>query len=275
MERVCIIDRREAERLADRILVALSDWYYESGFDSEHYRNPDTGGIYETRLAAMMDVPNVPNGFQEGTIDVPSPLFLAATEILMEGGYVKRLKRKPNYPVLGLQHTEKGLKRAAELKSSWLDKTVSESKDRVFIVHGHDDATKQMIAQFLKEIGLEVVILHEVPNKGRTIIEKFEAHSSVEYAVVLLTPDDVGGLKSEPDKQSQRARQNAIFEMGYFFGSLGRGKTCALLHHGVEQPSDLHGILYIPLDQEGEWKLRLAKELKAAGLNVNWDRAIE
>lgn len=144
-----------------------------------------------------------------------------------------------------------------------------EEKDRVFIVHGRDDSTKEMIAKFLEELGLEPIILHEQANKGRTIIEKFEDHSSnVNYAVVLLTPDDIGGLKTELDKLSPRARQNVVFEMGWFFGRLGRGKVCALVSSGVDQPSDLHGIVYISLDQDDEWKSLLARELKAAGVDL-------
>lgn len=143
-----------------------------------------------------------------------------------------------------------------------------EEKDRVFIVHGRDDSTKMTIAQFLKDLGLEPIILHEQPNKGRTLIEKFEDHSNVVYAVVLLTPDDLGGLVSEPNNQSPRARQNVIFEMGHFFGRLGRGRVCALLSSEVERPSDIDGILYIPMDQTGEWKGSLLRELKEAGLKV-------
>lgn len=144
-----------------------------------------------------------------------------------------------------------------------------EEKDRVFIVHGRDDSTKEMIAKFLEELGLEPIILHEQANKGRTIIEKFEDHSSnVKYVVILLTPDDIGGLKTELDKLSPRARQNVVFEMGWFFGRLGRGKVCALVSSGVDQPSDLHGIVYISLDQDDEWKSLLTRELKAAVVDL-------
>jgi len=86
------------------------------------------------------------------------------------------------------------------------------------------------------------------------------------YAVVLLTPDDVGGLRSDTYEQLMRARQNVIFEMGFFFGKLGRRRVCALISPGVEQPSDLHGLVCIPFDQDDEWKLLLARELEAAGL---------
>jgi hypothetical protein len=118
-----IIDKREAKKLADRILIALVDWYYENGYKSDHYSNPVTGGIYEHRLASIMGVPNVSTSYEGGTTNVPSPLFLAATDILAKDGYVKRLQRKPDYPVMGLQHTKIGLKRVEYLKSRWLYRT--------------------------------------------------------------------------------------------------------------------------------------------------------
>jgi predicted nucleotide-binding protein len=99
---------------------------------------------------------------------------------------------------------------------------------------------KESVARFLEKLDLRPIILHEQPNKGRTVIEKFEAHSDVGFAVVLLTPDDVGGLASSPDKLSRRARQNVILELGYFIGKLGRAKVCALYKEGVEIPSDIH-----------------------------------
>ncbi len=64
---------------------------------------------------------------------------------------------------------------------------------KVFIVHGHDEAAKVSVARFLETIGFEAIVLHEQVNRGLTIIEKFEVHSDVGFAVVLLTPDDFGG----------------------------------------------------------------------------------
>jgi len=150
-----------------------------------------------------------------------------------------------------------------------VDNHISSYEDNVFIVHGRDDHVKEKVAHFLRDLGISPIILHEQPNKSRTIIEKFEDHSSnVKYAVVLLTPDDLGGLNIEPNKQFPRARQNVVFEMGYFFGSLGRGRVCALLSPEVERPSDIEGILYIPLDQREDWKGSLFRELKAAQLKL-------
>lgn len=142
---------------------------------------------------------------------------------------------------------------------------------KVFIVHGHDDAARETIARFLGNIGFEPIILHEQANKGRTLIEKFEANSDVGFAVILLTPDDLGGKANETTTQ-KRARQNVILEWGYFIGRLGRSNVCALMKGDVEIPSDIVGIVWEPLDDHGAWKKKLASELEHAGLNVDWNK---
>src|SRR5262245_31489183 len=123
----------------------------------------------------------------------------------------------------------------------------------VFIVHGHDDPAKTEVARLVERSGLNAVILHEQPNAGKTIIEKFEHHGgSAGFAVVLLTPDDVGG----PDKDNLkwRARQNVIGEMFWFAGRLGRDRVCALIKGDVEMPSDFAGVGYTEMDDRGAWK---------------------
>jgi predicted nucleotide-binding protein len=144
---------------------------------------------------------------------------------------------------------------------------------RVFVVHGHDESTREAVARLLEKLDLEAVILHEQPDQGRTIIEKFTDHADVSFAVVLLTADDVGRAKSAPPEgQRTRARQNVILELGYFIGRLGRERVCALHEEGVDIPSDYQGVLFVPL--RSEWRLRLAKELQAAGLPVDMNKAV-
>ena len=140
--------------------------------------------------------------------------------------------------------------------------------NRVFIVHGHDDGAKHMLARFLSRLGLESIVLQEQPDRGRTIIEKFEQSADVGYAVVLLTPDDVGGSVTA-DASSARARQNVIFELGYFAGKLGRGRVCLLRKGDVEIPSDLFGVVYTELDPHEGWQKRLVMEMKEAGLDFD------
>ena len=152
------------------------------------------------------------------------------------------------------------------------DKDLSQD---VFVVHGRDVAAKQSVARFLSGLGLHPIILHEQPGGGRTIIEKFEHYSSVGFAVVLLTPDDVGGPADGSAPTEPRARQNVIFELGYFIGRLGRERVRALYAEGVEIPSDYRAVEYILLDPGGGWQLPLAREIAAAGIDIDLDGVLK
>lgn len=140
--------------------------------------------------------------------------------------------------------------------------------EKVFVVHGHDDGAREAVARYIEKLGFAAVVLHEHANRGRTVIEKFEANSDVGFVVVLLTPDDTGGKAGT--KSKPRARQNVLLEWGYFIGKLGRDRVCALKKGEVELPSDIHGIVWETLDEHGVWKGKLAKEMQAAGFSVDW-----
>jgi predicted nucleotide-binding protein len=143
---------------------------------------------------------------------------------------------------------------------------------RVFLVHGHDDGSREAVARFLERIQFEPIILHEQANRGRTVIEKVEAHGDVKFAVVLLTPDDEGGLKGET--LQPRPRQNVLLELGYFIGRLGRANVCALKVGDMELPSDFGGVLWEKFDMSGGWKLALARELRAARFEVDGNKVV-
>ncbi len=148
---------------------------------------------------------------------------------------------------------------------------VAATRNEVFIVHGHDHGTKETIAREVEKLGLKAVILHEQPNKGRTIIEKLEELAeSASFAIVLLTPDDFGALKDRTDDQhNPRARQNVVLELGYFIGKLGRERVCPIYKGEIELPSDLDGVLYIRMDEPGAWRQNLAQEMASAGLPID------
>ena len=137
----------------------------------------------------------------------------------------------------------------------------TKASNKVFVIHGHNHAAREKVARFLEKLNLQPVILHEQPNEGRTIIEKFENFSNVHFAVVLLTADDIGGEEQETRELRPRARQNVVFEFGYFIGRLGRERVCALLDTAIEKPSDCDGILYVPLDEQDSWRMPLIQEL--------------
>lgn len=141
--------------------------------------------------------------------------------------------------------------------------------NRIFVVHGRDEAARESVARFISQIGLEPIILHERANKGRTLITKFREESAdIGFAVVLMTPDDHGAQAGESATQP-RARQNVVFELGFFTGALGPERVAALVKGNIERPSDFDGVVYIDLDDAGGWKLTLARELEAAGFEID------
>lgn len=147
------------------------------------------------------------------------------------------------------------------------------SGGRVFIVHGHHEALKQQVARTVERLtGEPPIILHEQPDGGRTVIEKFESYADeVGFAVVLLTADDQGSSAASSELQP-RARQNVVFELGYFIGRIGRARVAVLYEDRVELPSDMSGVLYTPADVAGAWQLKLAREMKAAGVAVDLNK---
>lgn len=144
----------------------------------------------------------------------------------------------------------------------------------IFVVHGHAHAVLHEAVRVLERTtDRDVIILHEQPNAGKTILEKFEAYAAAAaYAVILLTGDDEGRPESTSESLRPRGRQNVIFELGFFFGKLGRKNVAVLLGQDVEKPSDVDGLVYISIDMTGAWKTRLAHELDSAGIDVNYAR---
>jgi predicted nucleotide-binding protein len=149
--------------------------------------------------------------------------------------------------------------------------------NQVFIVHGHDDHAKAELEVFLSEIGLEPVVLHRQPDRGRTVIEKFEEYSDVGYVFVLLTPDEISYLAKQetvPDVKrvkERRARPNVIFEFGYFVGKLSRSRVCCLYTGDVTLPSDVHGLLYKRYEKQiEEVAYPIIRELRAAGYELRF-----
>ncbi|WP_369049558.1 TIR domain-containing protein, partial [Tenacibaculum sp. UWU-22] len=130
-----------------------------------------------------------------------------------------------------------------------------------FIVHGHNDALKLEVARFLEnDLKKGAIILHEQASQGRTVIEKFENYSDVDFAIALWTNDDLGKVKDGTDLLP-RARQNVIFETGFFIGKIGRKNVIILHESGIEIPSDYSGVVYVAI--EGNWKDTLRKEINA------------
>ena len=153
--------------------------------------------------------------------------------------------------------------------------TLQSQLKKVFVVHGRDELAKTNLEVFLGELGLEPVVLHRQADEGQTIIEKFEKHSDVGYAFILLTPDEVAYLaadESKPDAErtkEHRARPNVIFEFGYFVGKLGRSRVCCLYTGNVTLPSDVSGMIYKRYDRSiEEVAYSIIKDLKVSGYSI-------
>lgn len=188
--------------------------------------------------------------------------------------------------IIGTPHSDyvavcqKGLRECQATFQTYLDEMLEDdipeeapvksptSFSKVFIVHGHDSALKESVARIIEKQGIEAIILTEQANKGRTIIEKFEGYSDVGGAICLFTADDIGKAKGRADEMP-RARQNVVFEAGYFMGKLGRDHMVLLADKGVEMPSDLSGVVHT---DTAEWKTDLLRELKAMGYAVDFNK---
>jgi predicted nucleotide-binding protein len=164
----------------------------------------------------------------------------------------------------------KGLREKKGLTRRRAPAAASKARSTIFVVHGHDAARTSEVTAFLQRVTkLRVVIMDKKAQLRRTLIEKFEDNAArAAYAVVLLTADDEG--RPVGSKQwRRRARQNVMFELGFFYGAIGRSRVAVLYQHGVELPSDLKGVGWVPLDAKGSWKPKLAKELKHAKIDVD------
>jgi predicted nucleotide-binding protein len=143
---------------------------------------------------------------------------------------------------------------------------------RVFIVYGHDVASRESLELLLHKMGLEPIVLQDLPAQGDTIIEKLEhylgEHGNVGYGCVLLTPDDQGNKAGQDGEKRYRARQNVVLELGMVLARLGRRRVAILHKESVELPSDIAGLIYIAYKERvDEVRMKLYQELKAAGYN--------
>ena len=169
-----------------------------------------------------------------------------------------------------------GLEKAKELLAEFLEEWEDDSMQnkyfnnkQAFIVHGHDEQLKIQVARLLEQQNIDAIILHEQPNAGKTIIEKIEHYSDVGAAVILFTPDDSGKANNQTDYMP-RARQNVVFEAGYFMGYLGRDKIIPVVtDSSIELPSDLQGVVYTSSDM---WQFKIVQELKAIGFDVDMNK---
>jgi predicted nucleotide-binding protein len=169
-----------------------------------------------------------------------------------------------------LQYLTESLKDIIGANPEQEDQIKRVSGNTVFIIHGHDGYLKTQVQLLLQRAGVNSIVLHEQPDMGRNIIEKLiEETDKANYAIALLSPDE------ELKDGSKRARQNVILEIGYFLGKLDKSRVKLVKKGDTEIPSDLSGILYENYDEAGSWKIKLCKDLQAAGIFVDLEAVIK
>ncbi|MFV3010997.1 TIR domain-containing protein [Clostridium botulinum] len=154
------------------------------------------------------------------------------------------------------------------------NESVEINRNKIFIVHGHDELALEQVINFIKDIRLEPIVLKNQANLGNTIIEKIEEYSDVGFAIVLYTPCDIGASTKDKDTVNKRARQNVVFEHGYLIGKLGRKNVCALVKGDVEKPNDISGLVYVELDNQKAWRFNIARDMKKLGYDIDLNNLI-
>ncbi|WP_299517820.1 nucleotide-binding protein, partial [uncultured Flavobacterium sp.] len=195
----------------------------------------------------------------------------------VEGNPVQTFKNLINYKLDNLKSL---LTRAELLKSQVSNNTTNTvatatktlSKTEVFIVHGHDEAAKTKTARYIEKLGLRPIILHEQASGSKTVIEKIEAYSNVGFGIVLYTPCDIGAKKEDNPNLKNRARQNVVFEHGFLIGKIGRENVCALVKDDIETPNDISGVVYVKMDDDDAWHIKIARELRNSGYEIDMNK---
>ncbi|MBU0515506.1 MAG: nucleotide-binding protein [Proteobacteria bacterium] len=150
-----------------------------------------------------------------------------------------------------------------------------ELSKKVFIAFGRDVALTPQVEVLLKDLELEPIIMESAAYRGKTNIGKFEGLSgTVGCAIVLFTADDLGCTRADYDEAKTegfekavellkpRARQNVVWEHGFFCGLMSRSKVIALVAPGVELFSNIDGLGRVTVDNSEKWKASLIKELR-------------
>lgn len=147
----------------------------------------------------------------------------------------------------------------------------------VFIVFGRDSELYSFILKFIKMTDAKAISLAETgPEGSKTIIEQLENHiREAKYAIVLLSPDDIGYLASgDSSAKEKRARQNVLIEYGYTLGFLGRQNVISIsVDSDIDLPTDIHGIRYVALDLNNKKQgiQDLVKQMEKWNFSVNKD----
>ena len=124
----------------------------------------------------------------------------------------------------------------------------SEGASNLVLVLGNSDAGASA-AELLAQLGMEMAVIDS------PTVDRLDQARDAEYAIVVGTE---GG-------------DATMLAIGFLLALVCRSRI-ALLADKV--PEALSGCVHIPLDDDGLWRLRLAREMKKAGLEVDLNRAL-
>lgn len=123
-----------------------------------------------------------------------------------------------------------------------------ESKEklkRIFISHGRSQEWYKLQAFLERDLEYPTLELAQEPNLGRTVLQKlFEEAQRCTIAIIVMSGDDV--IKDD----EIRARENVMHEIGFFQGLYGLNNIVLLHEEGVNIPSNIHGLVYIPFPKD-------------------------
>ena len=259
--------------LVGKVLLGLIE-YSDAKYEGNNYEYSGRNGVLRSKC---IDIANILlSGKYENLIpQAPqmapqAPPMPKAPQMAPQAPPIKRpllgTQKVPIQPINSdgtsrISKTELAIKTEQIIQSK-----VDSVKQKVFIVHGHDENLRLRVENFISKVGLEPIVLMDQGSSSNTIIEKFEKYSIVDYAIILYTPCDEG-RKVGSSELKKRARQNVVFEHGYFISSLGRDKVAAIVDENVEIQNDIQGVVYIHVDSN--WQNQLLKEFRIAGLSFD------
>lgn len=208
---------------------------------------------------------------------------------LKEAGAIENSK---TVPVLdgGIYIKTRGIKLLKKLERqnqfkinvSYQEPSSATVKNKVFIIHGRNEALRKSMFEFLRSIGLQPIEWVDAiratgkpsPYIGEILDAAFE-HAQV--IIALLTPDDEARLMPqyccpcEPEFEkilAPQARPNVLFETGMAFGRSQERTVIVEIGH-LRPFSDIAGRHVVRLNDSPEKRLELISRLKLAGCEVN------
>ena len=143
--------------------------------------------------------------------------------------------------------------------------------NNIFIVYGHNKNMRINVTKYIRRLGIRPIDLMESSPSGiRTIFDSLNyCANTIECAIILLSADDTV-VDDSHEFTSYRARQNVIFEMGFFAGVLGRDRVIVMYEpkEKFEFPSDIAGVYYTQYKDDNRWKQELRSHLKKIGFQL-------